>query len=219
LESLNHVIFVVALIITTITAVFYFVTTVIPFFSPFCPYETPLSSLKAWGYCYQFCLALLTYIHALPADKHAKPDFRNHLSPCEEKERMTSHNTTPDELTGDALNWVIIHSQRSNTRDTAIRSISRLKSERALQQVAANPDEILPQVVQSFTSCFSASPAEKGELKIDEDINDVSLHGQALVILVNRLVVTLDANHTVDHLAKWGLDTETTEAVKLRFQW
>jgi hypothetical protein len=182
LKELHHLIYIAALVITVATVAFYMGTTFIPLFSPFCPYETPLSSLKVWGYCYQWSLAVGIYIYGSFFVTESRPDFGNHISPCEQKELMTSSNTSPDDLTGHALNWIIMHSQDSNTREMAIRSISGLKSEATLQQLVSDPPGIFPQVIQSFTSCFGMRPG-RDELYFNGEIDSISLHGQALVIL------------------------------------
>lgn len=220
LHDLHSHIFIVTLVITAVTTAFYIITTIIPFFDSFCPFETPLSSLKAWGICYQVSWAIALFIcRTLKIfNVQVQADLITYMSPCEQKELKTSNNTIPDEVTGHALNWIIMHSQRSDTREMAIRSIAGLQSPEALEQLVVNAPGVFPQVVQSFTSCFTAGSVGEGErYSFNKSIDDVSLHGEALARLVN-LVASTPSRKDPEYLAKWGVDDVTKEAVKERFQ-
>lgn len=129
-----------------------------------------------------------------------------------------SSNTSPDEVTGNALSWVITHSQDSKTRELAIRAISMLKSEKTLKQLVARAPGIFPQVIQSFTSCFSMH-SRGGQLGFNKKVNvdGASLHGQALGILVNRILRSSSRTDS-EYLATWGIDDDTIVAVEKRFQ-
>lgn len=218
LRDLHYDIYIVIVLITVLTLTFYIGTTVIPFFVSFCPFETPLSSLKAWGYCYQVCWAIGIAVLKRFIPIQSQADLVTYMSPCEQKERETFNNTSPDEVTGHALNWVIKHSQRPETREMAIRSISGLQSQDALEQLVMDPPGIFPQVVQSFTACFDVTPPGEAErLSLNKTIDEVSLHGEALERLVNLVAPNYDRQDP-DYLARWGVDNDTKEAVKERFQ-
>lgn len=223
LRDLNHLIYTVVLFITAATGLFYIGTTILPLFIPFCPYETPLSSLKVWGYCYQLCLAMGSYVYGMLTGDYYKADFTNHISPCEQKELMTSYNTSPDDVTGHSLTWIITHSQRSETREMAVRTISGLKSESTLRELIVGAPRVFPQVIQSFTSCFQVGPrSQVGEnelkLKKGKSVEIVFLHVQALITLINLVLQRTCDRMDVgpEYLATWGVDSETVKAVKKR---
>lgn len=220
LRDLNWFIYITIFVITAATVFFYFGTTIIPCFIPFCPYETPLSSLKLWGYCYQLPLATGQYVYGMFSGDHSTADFTNHKSPCEQQELMTSTSTSPDEVTGHALSWIMIHAQDSDTRGMAIRAISGLNSEETLRQLVAESPGIFPQVIQGFTSCVDVdvrAQEEDGRNQAPLLLDAVLLHVQALIILVNLVVHKRGTDRTVldsEYLATWGVDDETVDAVE-----
>ncbi|KEP47207.1 putative transmembrane protein, partial [Rhizoctonia solani 123E] len=224
LHDLSYNIYVAALVITVITATFYFGTTVAPCFVSFCPYETAISSRKTWGFFYHLFLAVVTWIlkplHAF--NFKAETDLLHFVPPCEKREVEMARNTVPDRLTGDALNWIILHSQKPGPRDVAICAIAMLDSKDALKQLGLNSPGILPKVIQSFTSCFIASGLKDGvaELEIQEliDINKASLHGQALTVLVNQALLVENDTEAALGDPDSVIDSATKEAVKIRFE-
>lgn len=222
LWNLHHLIFIAATTVTGVTATIYFSATIVPLFSSFCPYETPLSGHVFWGYCYQWCRGAVIYmISGWFFDITARADFGNHTLPCKQSELAKFNSTSPDDLTGHALKWIIMHSQLADTREMAIRAISGLRSKETLQQLVAKPPGILPQVIQSFTSCFGARPRAQGEELYfngcEGNIDEIALHGQALTTLINQLVLTSDRTDP-EYLVTWGVDDDAIEAVEERFQ-
>ncbi|CAE7088373.1 unnamed protein product [Rhizoctonia solani] len=224
LHDLSHDIYLAALVVTGLTMAFYFATTFAPYFVSFCPYETPVSSRKACGWLYQVYLALSNafYRHIL-GDKsiEAEADFKNPMCPCEKKERKMAGTTDPDRLTGDALNWIILHSQKREPREMAIRAIATLDSPEALEQLGS--PGILPQVIQSFTSCFIVRDTKDGQtelkLKDSTDIDTVSLHGRALTVLVAQGVHAGNDIEVGFAESSLVVDKTTKEAVKERFEY
>ncbi|KAG8715099.1 hypothetical protein FRC11_005761 [Ceratobasidium sp. 423] len=257
LQNLSNLMFLAALGLTLLTTAFYFGTTFAPFFVSFCPYETALSSRKIWGLLFQICRKLcrkLVYltlgiwitvikyfrdsinrnnIDAAQQDPQIE-DYTGYMFACEKKEIEISSKTTPDQLTGDALKWIILHSQKPEPRETAIRAIATLESEEALTQLVSDLPGIILRVIQSFTSCFVVNDIKKGVVigfrePIDADL--ATLHGRALTVLVTRILLKgdliepqgrapshrgdLEAGYT--HL-KWALDSVTKRAVKTRFE-
>ncbi|CAE6481056.1 unnamed protein product [Rhizoctonia solani] len=164
LQDLSYIIFLAALIVTLLTGTFYFCTTVASCFISFCPYETAISSRKTWGFFYQVYMASVNWVgnNFRDVDHKKEVDLTkfNYMTPCEKKEVEMVSNTIPDRLTGDALNWIILHSQKQGPREMAIRAIATLDSEESLKQLVSDPPGILRQVIQSFTSCFAAHPSE-----------------------------------------------------------
>ncbi|CAE6407097.1 unnamed protein product [Rhizoctonia solani] len=233
LWGLNYDIYLAALVVSLCTMVFYIGTTLAPCFVSFCPYETAISSRKMWGFCYQLTLASIIWIcqHLRLWDIKMEADLTNYMSPCERKEVETASNTVPDKLTADALNWIILHSQKPGPREMAIRAIATLDSKAALMRLVSDPPGIIPQVIQSFTSRFRASSNGNGEVKLKPigSIYTVSLHGRALTTLIKQsltvnpgdCLVQLSANQDVsegkERLTKWGVDHTTQDAVRIRF--
>ncbi|CAE6481044.1 unnamed protein product [Rhizoctonia solani] len=235
LHELHYTIYLAALVITLFTMAFYFGTTLAPCFVSFCPYETAISSRKMWGYCYQLCLAIGIWIckSLRVFDIEMQADLTNYMSPCEKKEVEMASNTVPDQLTGDALNWIILHSQKPAPREMAIRAIATLESEKALKRLVSNPPGIIPQVIQSFTSRFRSSITESGVAKLElmGSIDTLSLHGRALTTLViqaltmtqpdghlARISEIQDPSETKIRLSKWVSDPTTQKAVRIRFE-
>ncbi|CAE6466996.1 unnamed protein product, partial [Rhizoctonia solani] len=232
LADLNFIIFLASLAVTLLTATFYFGTTLAPCFFPFCPYETAITSPKVWGFCYQLCLAFILWVakNFREFDEEVKADLTNYMSPAGKKEKEMADNTTPDDLTGDALNWVILHSQKPEPREMAIRAIATLDSEGALKQLVSNPPGILPQVIQSFTSCFVVNSMERGVLVLEfkRGVNHsiASLYGRALTVLVTQVLLAGSLKSQVQYSeielgpthSKWAIDPITKEAVKTRFE-
>ncbi|KAL5640380.1 hypothetical protein ACGC1H_007591 [Rhizoctonia solani] len=234
LRDLSYGIYLAALVVTLCTMAFYLGTTIAPCFVSFCPYETAISSRKAWGFFYQLCLAVLIWIYKLfsSTDTEIQADLINYMSPCEKKEVEMASNTTPDRLTGDALNWIILHSQKPAPREMAIRAIATLESEEALEQLVSNPPGIIPQVIQSFTSRFRLCSTPDGETKlVPMDINIASLHGRALTVLVTQATnmgqleshlapstSTQDDLESNNRLSKWVIDPTTREGVRIRLK-
>jgi hypothetical protein len=159
-------------------------------------------------------------------------DLTNYMSPCEKKEVETASKTIPDELTGDALNWIILHSQKTGPREMAIRAIATLDSKEALTRLVSNSPGIIPQVIQSFTSRFRASSSGSGEVKLKPvgSIDMISLHGRALMTLIAQpsmanfgdglmqFSTDSDVSETKERLSKWGVDYIAQEAVRIRFE-
>ncbi|KAG8712342.1 hypothetical protein FRC11_000414, partial [Ceratobasidium sp. 423] len=197
----------------------YFGTTLAPCFIPFCPYKTALSgpSRKLCGLAYQLCLVFIIWICKNFRDVNVKTeaDLTTYMLPCKKKEKEMAGKTVPDQLTGDALNWIILHSQKPGPREMAIRSMATLESVDVLKQLVSNPRGILAQVIQSFTSCFVVRSAEncpfKLEFKDSIDIDIASLHGRALTVLVTQALLAGDSEerlgqaHFVQHNAEIGL--------------
>ncbi|CUA76481.1 CCR4-NOT transcription complex subunit 1 [Rhizoctonia solani] len=221
LEELNNHIWKAALSVTVLAAMVYLLMTLAPLFIPFCPYSTPLSSPKLWGYISQWLPAVATYVYGFFFETKLRPDFAIHSSRCERQQHEISNNTMPDEITGDALNWIILHTPDSETRDMAIRSISSLKSEKTLKQLVVDPPGILPQVIQSFTSCFPmrASPQEDNKAIAGVNTDTVALYAQALLVLMNGIMHSPgNFEFTSLTISAWGIDSETVTAVEKRLQ-
>ncbi|CUA77262.1 hypothetical protein RSOLAG22IIIB_12647 [Rhizoctonia solani] len=221
LDELNNHIWKAALSVTVLAATAYLLMTLAPLFIPFCPYSTPLSSPKLWGYVSQWLPAVAIYIYGFFFETKLRPDFAIHSSRCERHQHEISNNTMPDEITGDALNWIILHTPDSETRDMAIRSISSLKSEKTLKQLVVDPPGILPQVIQSFTSCFPmrASPQEDNKAIAGVNTDTVALYAQALLVLMNGIMrSSSNFDFTPLTISTWGIDSETVTAVEKRLQ-
>ncbi|KAJ1302796.1 hypothetical protein OPQ81_003103 [Rhizoctonia solani] len=234
LYDLNYSIYLAALVVTLFTMTFYVGTTLAPCFVSFCPYETAISSRKMWGICYNLCLATVIWIckHLRVFDIKMEADLTTYLSPCEKKEVGMANKTIPDQLTGDALNWIILHSQKPMAREMAIRAIATLESEETLVQLVSNPPGIIPQVVQSFTSRFRLCNTENGEVRLEptDPIDTISLHGRALTTLVTQALMVdqqechpvrssplQDASEAKGRLSKWMADS-TAHDVTIRFE-
>ncbi|KAG8763331.1 hypothetical protein FRC11_004672 [Ceratobasidium sp. 423] len=221
LKELDNQIWEAAMSVTASAAAVYLLMTLAPCYFPFCPYRTPLSSPELWGYCTQWLKAIAIYMYGFLFETKLRPDFTNRLSWCQRQQHEISNNTTPDEITGDALNWIILHTPESKTRDMAIRSISSLKSEKALKQLVVAPPGILPQVIQSFTSYFPlcTSTGENNGVTVATNANTIALHAQALLVLVNRIMHSPNnSDSTLINISIWGVDNETAVAVEKRFQ-
>ncbi|KAG8712623.1 hypothetical protein FRC11_014664 [Ceratobasidium sp. 423] len=246
LQDLNNLIFLAALSISLLTAAFYFGTTFAPFFVSFCPYETALSSRRLWGFFYKLCRApgmwiakyfqdFRDFIKGKETDRQ-DPQLEEYVFTREKKEIAIASNTIPDRLTGDALKWIILHSQKPEPRETAIRAIATLDSKEALTQLVSDldPSGIISQVIQSFTSCFVVNGIEKGVVSfgfrkpIDADL--ATLHGRALTVVVTQILLKgepmdqvrassrrgdMEAGYTP---LKWALDSTTKREVKARFE-
>ncbi|CUA72907.1 Mediator of RNA polymerase II transcription subunit 23 [Rhizoctonia solani] len=235
LQDLSVIIFLASSTVTLLTATFYFGTTLAPCFFPFCPYETAITSPKVWGFCYQLFLAIILWVgkNIRGFDAGVKADLTNHMSPAGKKEKEMTSNTTPDQLTGDALNWIILHSQKPEPRKMAIRAIATLDSdsEMTLKRLVSAPPGILPQVIQSFTSCFLVNSINNGVIKFEFkkliDPNLASLYGRALTVLVTQILQVSDSeckaqNNDVElglSLSKWEVSSNAKEEVKTRFEY
>lgn len=201
LRDLHRLIYAAVSIISATTLTFYVGTTLMPLLFPFCPYETPLSSPRLWGYFYQFCYKVLRVFRR--SNDASSEDF---ISPCVRAEVETTNRTTPDEITGHALNWLIMHSRKPDSQKMAIRAIAGANSDETLKELLAIQPGIFPQVVQSFTSCFNKKDLDIQALEI------ASLHGQALAVLAHR------AASKDEPLIKWGIDQSTRDAVEEKFR-
>ncbi|KAF8597526.1 hypothetical protein BDV93DRAFT_562245 [Ceratobasidium sp. AG-I] len=132
------------------------------------------------------------------------------MSPCVRAEVETSNRTTPDKITGHALNWLIMHSRKPVSQRMAIRAIAGANSNETLQELLSIQPGIFPLVVQSFTSCFNKKDVDSHTLET------ASLHGQALAVLAHRAAskhITQD-----EQLLKWGIDLSTMVAVEEKFR-
>lgn len=128
-----------------------------------------------------------------------------------------SAKTAPDEYTGHSLKWLIMHSQKTSPREKAIQAIAGITSEETILPLLEEK-QILLQVAQSFTACFTEESGGEGscpKLNPTKEIETVGLHGQALSILVNYASEIRDPIIKDDPLEQF--DKWTLTAVEDRF--
>ncbi|KAF8594068.1 hypothetical protein BDV93DRAFT_565826 [Ceratobasidium sp. AG-I] len=96
-----------------------------------------------------------------------------------------STKTTPDKYTGHALKWLIKHCRKTHSREQAIRAIAGIGSKDTILPLLEE-SQILLQVAQSFTACFTETPGNDFALKLkdNKDIETAMLHGKALTVLI-----------------------------------
>lgn len=222
LGDLCFVVYLAVLVVALVTLIFYVVTTLLPLWTPFCPYNTPLSSPRLWGYFYRQCVRMWVHLPytTLPPAYHLSPETGLHkiFTPCRQQEIDISTKTTPDEYTGHALKWLIKHSRGIGSREQAIQAIAGVESGETLLPLLEEK-QILLQVAQSFTACFTETPGSDPALTVklckEKKIDTVVLHGQALTVLTNYTNNTLDLLPTDNQPDPF--DGRTLEAVTHRF--
>ncbi|KAF8598441.1 hypothetical protein BDV93DRAFT_594230 [Ceratobasidium sp. AG-I] len=188
---LGDLCFVVSLavsVVALLTGIFYVVTTILPLWVPFCPYNTPLSSPRLWGYCYRRWIKAWGHLRYFAPSTPSSPStarFPKEFTPCRQDEMEISTKTTPDKYTGHALKWLIKHCRKTHSREQAIRAIAGVGSTDTILPLLEE-SQILLQVAQSFTACFTETPGNDFALKLkdNKDIETAMLHGKALTVLI-----------------------------------
>jgi hypothetical protein len=221
LNDLSPVVSVAVLLISVLTLAFYVITTLLPLVVPFCPYNTPLSSPRLWGFCYRRCLQIWRYASNFfftSGSTISNSRWPRFLVPCRQAEIKISTRTQPDHYTGNALKWLIMHSHDPKAREMAIQAIAGVDSEDTIRPLLKE-QHIVPQVAQSFTVCFAEFPGDgiksDRELRQIRNIKIASLHGQALTKLTSYPVAqdTLFQSTPL----KQSFDVETLKAVERRY--
>lgn len=162
------------MVIVMMTLAFYLGTTLMPLVVAFCPYNTPLSSRRLWG----FVCKVLGFTDASGQNKF--------VPQCQQQEKDISENTTPDSLTTRALEWLIRHSQDKSSVDIAIRAISSTVLESSAWELLAQ-DSLITLVAQKFTALFNgALDQESSGLDITDQkqLMQASLYARALANIV-----------------------------------
>jgi hypothetical protein len=167
------------MIVVVATFTFYGVTTFLPLMVAFCPYNTPLSSRKLWGYLY----GLFLYIFSSEGS-----DSSISASPCQLEEKSVSERNTPDGVTGRALDWLIKHSQDEAVVDVAIRAIAGAYLTKDVWDLLAK-DSLIVIVAQKFTASFNgALDQETTSLGLSKkQLAIASLHGRALTNIAKHM--------------------------------
>lgn len=179
LQDLNHVVFIPVLAVVLLAATLYAVATFMPLVIPFCPYSTPLSSRTLLGaFCHIFGIG--------------DSEDGHYLSPSQRKEKRISENSTPDKVTGNALDWLIRHSEKKDHIDMAIRGIASARLEEPVWRLLAQ-EPLMLLVAQHFTAFFNGILEHENnqQLKIELDAEDerlrvASLYGRTLANLASH---------------------------------
>ncbi|KAG9106060.1 hypothetical protein FRC07_008985, partial [Ceratobasidium sp. 392] len=148
LWDMNHVVALPVMVVNAVILGCYGLTTFLPLFLAFCPYNTPLSSRKLWGYSCQIFWIAVDFIF----ETSAKIENRG-IPYCLRVEKEIIEKNTPDEVTGRALNWLIKHSENQDAVDMAIRAIARADLSKHVWDVLAE-STLIVLVAQKFTALF-----------------------------------------------------------------
>ncbi|QRV94390.1 transmembrane protein [Ceratobasidium sp. AG-Ba] len=184
LWDLNHVVALPVVVVIGLSFAFYGLTTVMPLVVAFCPYNTPLSSRILWAY---LCRMIWSSTHS---------EGNMPLTRCEWEEKTIAENSTPDKLTGRALDWLIKYSEDESIVDVAIRAIAGADLPKSVWDTLAK-DTLIMLVAQKFTALFrgtldlessstvtpknisSATSVESNE-EAEKQLEIMSLYGRAL---------------------------------------
>ncbi|KAG9123966.1 hypothetical protein FRC07_013341 [Ceratobasidium sp. 392] len=198
LWDLNHTVALPVMVVVGVTFTCYALTTILPFFVAFCPYNTPVSSRKLWAY---LCRMIWSSTHS----EDNKPFTR-----CEWEEKETSEWSAPDKVTGRALDWLIKHSEEESVVDVAIRAIAGANLPKNVWALLAK-DSLIILVAQKFTALFGgvldqdvATPESDVDMKSSQFIEDaegaekrleiISLYGRALTNIAKHWHRPIDAS-------------------------
>ncbi|KAG8685975.1 hypothetical protein FRC09_014432, partial [Ceratobasidium sp. 395] len=149
LWDLNHTVALPVMVVVAATFAFYALTTILPFFVAFCPYNTPVSSRMVWTH-----LCRMLWI-STPSEDNT-PFMR-----CELEEKKISEQSAPDAVTGRALDWLIKHSEDESVVDVAIRAIAGAELPRDVWDLLAE-DSLIVLVAQKFTALFGGTLDQDG---------------------------------------------------------
>ncbi|CAE6477319.1 unnamed protein product [Rhizoctonia solani] len=180
LGDLHPTVLAPVMVFVMITLLLYLATSLAPLAFAFCPYNTPLSGRRLWGFCYWL-------FHQ--ADSEDK-DFS--IPPCQKKEKTVSESTIPDSLTARAVEWLVAHSRDQKSIDIAIRAISSPMLEVQVWKNLAQ-GSLLALISQRFTSILSGnsfkygihqSGTKEAHEAIGKELIDASLYARALANVV-----------------------------------
>ncbi|CAE6432751.1 unnamed protein product [Rhizoctonia solani] len=170
---------VMAVVVTTLAL--YVITTLVPLFSAFCPYNTPLSSRTVWG----FCFAIFNII--FPSGE------KWNTLPCEKNERVQSTSTALDRLTAQAVVWLVSHSQAEKSKEAAIRAIANAIAGPEFWDHLIK-DKLITLMAQHFISFFKGT-LDQSEINCADEIlnleDQVSLCSQALAKIAKHSTMQL----------------------------
>ncbi|KAG8746616.1 hypothetical protein FRC10_004218 [Ceratobasidium sp. 414] len=189
LWDLNHTVALPVVVVVAVILIGYGLTTFLPLFVAFCPYNTPLTSRIIWGYLCQLFVDLTDSEDTMPA------------TPCQREEKKISESSVPDGVTGRAINWLIKHSQEETRVDVAIRAIAGADLPKIVwDQLAGDP--LLVLVAQKFTALFGGALDQKIITLglADKSLAVVSMYGRALTnIAKHRHTLDAEINSNLSH--------------------
>ncbi|KDN45485.1 hypothetical protein RSAG8_04809, partial [Rhizoctonia solani AG-8 WAC10335] len=177
LKDFSRIVSIPVMLVAALTGIVYLVTTLLPLFITFCPYNTPLSSGRLWNYFWD------NFIPGSIINKEVHKTSRR-------KENELAQCTMPDFVTARALEWLLSHSQDKKTVDTAIISLSGATLDPNVWRILAR-SLLIKLVTQRFTAAFSGildNDVDGVNLKDEAQVRQSSLYGQVLVSLVKHLV-------------------------------
>ncbi|CAE6466588.1 unnamed protein product [Rhizoctonia solani] len=187
LKDLSRVVLIPVAIVVALTAVVYFITTLLPLAVTFCPYNTPLSSERLWNY----------FVQKLGQYRIVRKDTWSTTSRQEDK---IINDATPDRITTRALEWLISHGQNWETVDRAIEALSNSVLKPETWNLLAQHSLVIL-VAQRFTAIFSGV--------LDYDTDDLQLEDESQIkqaALYGRLLVNLAKHHKSTSIASTDAD-------------
>jgi hypothetical protein len=174
LRDLSLIILIPVAVAVALTAAVYFITTLLPLFVTFCPYNTPLSSEILWIW------------RVLKQLRHCCIGSKDTWIATSHREYMIVHqDATPDRLTAGALEWLVGYCQSWETVNQAIEALSNSVLEPETWRLLARRP-LINLITQRFTAIFSGMldySTDNLHLKDKSQIKQAALYGRVLVNL------------------------------------
>ncbi|KAG8765900.1 hypothetical protein FRC12_007218 [Ceratobasidium sp. 428] len=157
LWDLNHIVALPVMVVVAAILACYCLTTILPLFVAFCPYDTPLSSRRLWGYTNQLFWTVVNLLSPFAIGSRSNKT----VPPCQRKEKEIYEESIPDKVTGRALNWLVGHSKDESAVDVAIRAIAGADLSKEVWEIIAE-NSLIVLVAQKFTALFGGALDQEG---------------------------------------------------------